>query len=406
MNFTSKLFIAFITTAFLFSSCGDDQEPTITIDNPNIYNFERDGQSTVSFSGQTTRILMGNELIEAMKDFSITEGELIEMFRNQTTNGGDANPFSDASLNESSKSIKSKVAASKDFFSSNTSESARIKRDFESWISAQISEVFPNENQLASPGNPGQIADGSNARYINGKGLEYDQMLGKSLIGALMVDQLSNNYLSAAVLDEGTNKTDNDNSVIVEGNAYTTMEHKWDEAFGYLFGVSTDLKDPVPTIGEDKFLNKYVGRVDGDSDFAGIADDIFQAFKLGRAAIVASDYTLRDQQAEIIRGLIAKVIGVRAVYYLQQGKNGLPIIGNDYGPSFHDFSEGLGFIYSLRFVRTAYSNTSLFTREEVDGFIDQLLAGNGFWDVTPETLDSISNAIADKFDFTVEQAGS
>jgi hypothetical protein len=31
---------------------------------------------------------------------------------------------------------------------------------------------------------------------------------------------------------------------------------------------------------------------------------------------------------------------------------------------------------------------------------------NGFWDITPETLDTVSEAMAAKFDFTVAQAGS
>ena len=58
-----------------------------------------------------------------------------------------------------------------------------------------------------------------------------------------------------------------------------------------------------------------------DSDFAGIADDIYDAFKLGRAAIVAKNYTVRDEQVEILREKISMIIGIRAVYYLQGGKS-------------------------------------------------------------------------------------
>ena len=111
---------------------------------------------------------------------------------------------------------------------------------------------------------------------------------------------------------------------VEEGKSYTTMEHKWDEAYCYLFGVSSDESDPLATLGEDAFLNKYLSRVERDSDFEGIAQQVFDAFKLGRAAIVAGDYSVRDEQANIIRELISKVIAVRAVYYLQQGKNGIP----------------------------------------------------------------------------------
>ena len=45
--------------------------------------------------------------------------------------------------------------------------------------------------------------------------------------------------------------------------------------------------ETAPVLGVDSFLSKYLDKVEGDSDFAGIADDIYDAFKLGRAAIVA-----------------------------------------------------------------------------------------------------------------------
>ena len=71
----------------------------------------------------------------------------------------------------------------------------------------------------------------------------------------------------------------------------TDMEHDWDEAYGYLYGTATNLADPNPTVGgDDSFLNKYLGKVNTDTDFSGIADDICNALKLGRAAIVAKDY--------------------------------------------------------------------------------------------------------------------
>lgn len=392
----------------LMTSCDDDQmsiEPLEGIENPVNYDFVRNGASTVSFSGQTDRISMATELIAALNDFSTTEESLLEMYSNETASGEDANPFAEAGLNESTKSVKSKVAASKDFFSSNTVESAEIKAEIESWITAQVTEVFPSENELAAAGKAGQIADGSSVRYVNAKGLEYNQAINKSLIGALMVDQMLNNYLSASVLDEGENIENNNNDVVEEGKSYTTMEHKWDEAFGYLCGADgANYEDPISTLGSDSFLNKYLSRVDADDDFHGIANDIFEALKLGRAAIAGKNYTVRDAQANIIRDKISQVVAIRAVYYLQQGK--IAKENNDLGGAFHDFSEGFGFVYSLRFLRVPNSTDSYFTKAEVGEFIDLLTAGNGFWDITSETLDQISSEIADKFDFTVTQAGS
>lgn len=386
------------------ASCDDEmpRSEEITIDNPTTYEFLRNNESTVSFSGQTARINMGTELIGAMMDFDKTTESLLEMYANQTASGADANPYADASLNESTKSVKSKVAASSDFFSTNSAESARIKSDIESWIVAQVEEVFPNKDVLAESGRAGQIADGSSVRYVSAKGLEYNQAVNKSLIGALMVDQIVNNYLSISVLDAGDNMANNDADIVAEGKSYTTMEHKWDEAYGYLFGLARDESNPLATLGEDSFLNKYLSRVNDDSDFENIASDIFEAFKLGRAAIVAKDYQVRDQQAEIIRDRLAQVIAVRAIYYLQSGKNA--IASDDLGGAFHDLSEGFGFVYSLRFLRQANSSNPYFTREDVDGFVNKLTEGNGFWDIDAATLDSMSDIIADKFDFTVAQA--
>jgi hypothetical protein len=405
-----NIFIYTLLAAILLASCSDNENPnTQDFEVPATYTFLRDGVSTVDFSGQTTRISMAEELISSMQDENITEEQLLEMFRNETSTGTDANPYMDAALNESTKSIKSKVAASSDLFSSNTLGSAVVKADFENWIAAQVSEVFPNYNELATPGVAGQIADGTSVRYVSAKGLEYNQAVNKSLIGALMLDQIVNNYLSPAVLDAEDNIATNDADIKDGDNAYTSMEHKWDEAYGYLFGTAADTADPVADIGNaDSFLNKYVGRVEGDEDFAGITITIHEAFKKGRAAIVAKDYTTRDQQADILKEELSKIIAIRAVYYLQQGKNSIPEDGNIalYGTSFHDLSEGFGFVYSLIFTRIPGTTDAYFSRDELDNMLSVLTAGNGFWDLTPEVLDQISEQIAAKFDFTVVQAGS
>lgn len=401
----------FILFPILLSLTACDNTPEITVEAPATYSFSREGESTVDFSGQTTRIMMGSELLSAMMDFdNATSASLLEMFRNETEAGEDANPFTSADLNASDKSLKSKVAASSDLFSSNTVESAAIKADFENWILAQISEVYPNENELAVAGQAGQIADGSSTRYINSKGLEYNQLVAKSMMGALMLDQISNNYLSTAVLDAGDNQLNNDAETVEEGKSYTSMEHKWDEAYGYLYGLSVDPAEPNATIGQDDdFLNKYIGRVEGDDDFAGIAAEIFDAFKLGRAAIVAGDYELRDEQTDIIKEKLAEVIAIRAVYYLIQGKLALEQSTPDYGAAFHSLSEGYGFIYSLQFATSpGTAIQQYFTRAEVESMLSTMMndGENGLWDVKPATLQTLAEEIAAEFSFTIEEAGS
>lgn len=386
-----------------FTSCSTDDDivnPTPGIDVPDTYTFTRDGESTVSFDGQTTRLLMVGETLSSFNNFdSATEESLSNMYSNEN------DPFSSEELNASDKSIKSKVAASQLYFSSNSVESAALKNDFEEYISGQINEVFPNEEVEAKPGVAGQIADGSSVRYVNPKGLEYNQAFAKGLIGALAADQMLNNYLSSAVLDAGDNVQNNNEGVTEDGKNYTTMEHKWDEAYGYLYGhPSVPAVDPNSALGDngDALLFKYMGRVDSDPDFAGIAEETFDAFKLGRAALVAGEYDVRDEQVDIIQENISEIIGIRAVYYLQSGKRAIE--AGDMGAAFHDLSEGFGFIYSLRFTHNPATGAPYLSGSEVESMLETLMAGNGFWDVTPETLDALSETIATPFNFTVAEA--
>ena len=409
-NITNILFAAGI---LIVSSCSSDDDVTpsvIQLVAPVTYEFDRDGVSTVDFNGQTTRIAMAEAIISEMVNSELvdnTDAEIIidAMYDHQEG----ADDFADVDLNASDKSVRGKTAASEDYFSANATDATVIRSDFDEFIKGQVDEVFPNWLTVASSGVAGvlQEAGGGSNRYINAKGLEFNQAFTKSLIGALMTDQALNHYVGVAVLDEADNVANNDNDVVEEGKPYTSMEHKWDEAYGYLYGASPNPAEPNLTIGDDdSFLNKYIGRVEDDPSFAGIADDIYNAFKLGRAAIVAKDYAIRDQQAVIIREKISEVIAIRAVFYLQQGKNALEAGTIDYASAFHDLSEGYGFIYSLQFTRKSDTVEPYFTRTEVLELIDDLIGStNGLWDLTPEALDTLSETIAARFDFTVAEAG-
>lgn len=392
-----------IVALTVFASCSKDDEVLPEgneIIIPENYTFERNNNSSVDFSGQTTRLQMATELFNSFSDF---DNETTESLSNKFSNTN--NPFSSADLNESSKSIKSKVAASSLYFSTNTVESTEIKNDFEAFITEQMEVVKANREELAQPGVAGQIADGSSVRYVNGQGLEMNQAFAKSLIGGLVLDQILNNYLSQSVLDAGDNRTNNTQGNLEEGKNYTTMAHKWDEAYGYLYGdPSIPAANPNSVLNEsqDKLLFNYLGRLEKDSDFAGIAETIFEAFKKGRAAIVAGEYDVRDEQVAIIRENLSKVIAVRAIYYLQSGKEALA--EEKFGSAFHDLSEGFGFIYSLRFTNNPATGMPYLSIAQIDGYKEQLLSGNGFWDVTPATLDLISEEIANAFGITVAQA--
>lgn len=395
-----KILLGIAITSVLFTSCSNDDDINLNpqVEAPLTYKFMRDGKSTVDFNGQTTRIKMAMEFRSALKNTTKSASDLYGMFAHIQ---GETD-FSEADLNASGKNIRSKVAASKEYFSANTTVSNQIKSLMDSWIEQQATTVFENWENIATAGTAGQLqqAGGGSVRYVNGKGLELDQAIAKTLIGGLMTDQMLNHYLSTSVLDEASNIQNNNNSVLEEGKPYTTMEHKWDEAYGYLYGNEDD--PSVPVLGADSFLNTYLKQVDSDPDFAGTASAVYDALKLGRAAIVAKNYEVRDAQVAIIRENISKVPAVRAVHYLQVGKEKLAT--GDMASAFHALSEAYGFINSLQFTRQPNASTPYFTHEEVTGFMDTLMEGNGFWDVTDETLDDMSQTIAAKFGFTVAAA--
>ncbi|MFB0904422.1 MAG: DUF4856 domain-containing protein [Nonlabens sp.] len=402
MKFTKISFLV-LTAVFAatFTSCDNDDEASITnnVIAPATYSFERNSESSVAYSGQTTRIKMADELAAALKDDSLNEVSIDAMFAHVEG----ANNFSDASLNASDKSARSKVAASTDFFAANSTDATAIKSEFDGFIAAQANDVFPFWNNTATAGVAGQLqeAGGGSVRYMCPTGVDYDHAFVNGLIGTLMVDQMLNNYLSTAVLDAGDYRVDNDNDLVATGKPYTDMEHKWDEAFGYLYGAEVDATSPVLNV--DQYLNKYLNRVESSPNFNGIAATIYDAFKLGRAAIVAKNYDVRDQQADIIKEEVSNIIGIRAVYYLQVAQN---FLAADKATAFHDLSEGYGFIYSLQFTRKAGTDQPYFSKSEVDAYLSELMTGNGFWDVTPATLNRISDEISARFEFTTEQAGS
>ena len=134
------LFSAIAITTLILTSCSNDDDGTVdpgpdsvNIEVPVTYSFDREGESTVSFSGQTTRILMAEELVASMRDFdTATEQSLLDMYANENS------PFSDDDLNASSKSVRGKVAASQDYFSDNSAASAEIKQFFADLISCLL----------------------------------------------------------------------------------------------------------------------------------------------------------------------------------------------------------------------------------------------------------------------------
>lgn len=383
----------------LLASCKkEDEKPTDTTNAntytvPSSYTFsDATSKSTVDFSGQKTRLVMLEQMGNLIGGTSpVSESTLLNMF--------DGTGFTVDSLNTSGKRLSDKTAASIDYFTANLGEKNDVIEAFKKQL--KEAEITTNANVDASAGVPGYYIDGTKKRYFSANGLEPQQVFLKGMMGACLLDQTLNTYLSLAKLDAGSTKTDNTNRVLVSGKNYTDMEHFWDEAYGYIFGV--DKVNVTPAVY--KYWSSYINQVDVDPDFSNVKENIVNAFIKGRAAITNKDYTTRDAQIGIIKKEMSKVVAVRAVYYMNEGKAKLAI-ANGKG-AFHALSEGYGFIWSLRFTQNPDTKLPYFSKDEVKSLLDRLMGGkNGLYDVDYLNieLDKIAQDIAARFGFTVAQA--
>jgi hypothetical protein len=399
----NTLFTTLAVTAILsLASCTDNSTEQFNYTIPTTYTFERNSSSSVNYSGQTSRLLMldemGNYIKNAAANGTISD---IAVLTNMYSNTN--NPFSTPDLNTSGKQLKDKTASSKDYFTlflggGTTTEQISVRSLFETQF---VNAKAASQGSTAAAGVAGVYLDGTSKRLFAINGLEPQQVLLKGMMGACLLDQIVNNYLSVNKLDESTNKENNTNKVLETGTSYTTMEHNWDEAYGYIYGGDNIINTP----NVFKYWSSYINQVNADSDFNTVKEDIALAFRKGRAAIVANDYKTRNEQIDIIKAKLALVPAVRAVFYLKEGKGKL--VTDNGAKAFHALSEAYGFIMSLRYTNKPGTDSPYFTKTEVDTMLASLTSGtNGLWaiDTLSPKLDVIALQIATKFGFSVEQA--
>ena len=385
MKFYQKLIKLFMVSIIMMAnlSCDNDTDPIIPepeapeVVAPATYVFQRSGESTVSYGGQSSRLNMSVELFDMLNDENVASTALLQMFNEGTG-------FADAALNGSGKKLGNKTAAYGD---------ASVQPKIAGFLTEYAEDVSTNFNTNAEAGVAGShTGAGGRTVRINGKGMELNQVFAKSLIGALVMDQAAYGYLSATKIGDDV---DNDASGLGAGE-YTTMEHHWDEGLGYVYGQEDDLTMAATPQGNGVLFNKYLKKVSADGkEEPGLGATIYDAFKLGRAAIVAGDATVRDEQAEIVKTKMSRVILHKAAYYLRGAATAREAASVDYADFFHGLSEGYGFVLSLQFTYDA-SGTSYFSHAEVATMLTSLEAGNGFWDITPAALNAMAAQIEAK----------
>lgn len=358
--------------ALVACSPEEDTPGTPVSTTPETYEFTRGGVSTVNISGQVIRQNMLAELSNEIKSgtsATLDYQTLVDMYEN--TN----NPFSDTELNTSGKSLSSKTSASPiHSFDQGTTIN---------WFKAIMQDAADASaaSTTASAGVAGVISntDGSRNYLVAANGLEYAQIVQKGMMGAVLMDQMVNNYLTDLKLN-----VDNDPA---NGNPYTDMEHHWDEGYGYFSKVQDYSADE--SVSQDRgFWGGYLLELEEDFHYA---SDVYLAFRTGRQAIVEEDYTERDNQITIIADGMEQATYIKAISYLNKGAQSLA--ANNAAVAFHQLSEGVGFIYSLRFTASETISPS-----QSDALINELLAGDGFWEGDIQArITSVRNQIGTAF---------
>ena len=282
---------------------------------PEDYEFtDVNGNNTVSFSGQTSRMDMLSEMVSYLKTANgsnpnpatLDADTLLSMYDNSYTG------WSDTNLIDNGKQLKSKTALN----------DAGIQAMFEGWM---------NDAAGASPDVTGSYLQAAT-------GIEWTQMIEKGLMCACFANQMTSNYLVGISSD--------DNTVAVDpagGKYYTEMEHHWDEAYGYF----TDAPD-YPTNGTDRFWGKYAIKSYLE-DNIGSATDISLAFRTGRAAISAGDTDAALVQVGVLETEVKQMVAGMALHYLNDVKSQIAG-GNAQSSINHSMSEALAFIFGIQFV--------------------------------------------------------
>ncbi len=305
----SALAIAFglVTLA----SCKKDDNKTPEYSVPATYTYDN-----VDYSEATIHIKMMTVLNSYMGTGSSAK---LDQIKADNLWNNTNNPFGNDTLDKSGFSITGRTA-----------DAATYKAFVDSVVA-----ISQNYTDSAYNGKGGRLTRATGSKSLVGAtGLENNQGVVKGTMGSLLFKEAVN-LLS--------NIGSADNNTVIAGKG-TAMQHNWDMAFGYLsipvdydsskVYASTDPQRPLLWGGYLAERGKYI-------QAGGI---IWEAFRKGRAAIVAKDYATRDACAKTIMDTWEKLAAAAAWNYMKS-----PQSGSNLADKLHGLSEGYGFILSLKY---------------------------------------------------------
>jgi len=340
--------------------------------SPNTYAFDRDGNSTVSYSGQNERLDMVKTIKTYLvqgdnKEITISAAALNDAYANT---GGTGNGFFDFS---STKQLKNKTFA------------PDLDNNF-------MEDLFAGAEAVSQSGiNASNGVAGFIEREISGKtimidanGREFTQSIEKGLMGTVMYNQIYNTYFS----DDRTGDQV-ENTTLREGTNYTDLEHHWDEAFGY-FNPPLDFSSGWPEAREDevRFWSDYSNVVD---PLIQSNSEIMDAFLKGRTAIVNNDLDGKNTQRAILFEKLELVAAATSIHYINQSLG--YINEGKIGEAFHTLSEAWAFVNAL-----VYNPNRRISLDQIENIKENDFGSDGnFWNVTAADLNRAKTTLVSIF---------
>ncbi|MBV7440360.1 DUF4856 domain-containing protein [Weeksellaceae bacterium TAE3-ERU29] len=303
--------------------------------------------------------------------------------------------------------IKKWTANSEDLFKTKASLQTEVKNRFSKSIDEIITlrkEYVKNakEASVGQYGHVGTSVISGDLRYVNGKGMELSEVVEKQIMGIILLDQIINNHLGNAIMQNASLREKNTKREFMSGRQYTELEYHWDLAYAL---VGLENSEAKPLFIANYLINQFQG-----ADFLrGVDKKVFDAFKKGRLALSKADYKTAEEQIGIIRENISLLYATRCVHYLKQAKRNLiqPKNSSEYHKAFHPLSESYGFILSFIVTRKADGAFYIQDYNVIEQMIKDYEKGNGFWEQdrlledenTPGSLDNLSKRIGEIFGF-------
>ncbi len=330
-------FLVLATLASSLVACGDDEDTANDLVVPATYRFERDGASTVAYTGQITRQVLIEDLVGLMKTISeeVLAGENLDRYDTAEEvyalltplyeEGGIADPSrpipdlvaeGEATLQQTyadfnDANLKGKIAGN----DAVTDHADWTGGDFVGWETSNL--VIDGEGMLGAPASPEALLlalfwtfadqaasgaagsfpiDAATSLYLTPDGHDLTQLVEKFLLSAVNFSQVADDYLDDDVADKGllaANEIDGD-------DPYTVLEHFWDEGYGYWgaardYGAYTD-EEIAASGGRPEYANGYHdtdgdGAIDLRSEFNFGASTNAAKRDLGSADSAKTDFT-------------------------------------------------------------------------------------------------------------------